>query len=138
MRITSLLFGKKTIRTSTHHLGSDYSGMVPLIGLEPIRILLRGILSPLCLPIPPQRRFLCGGRFICERPPFLFRTVFFCVGKSAAKAFEVIFQHAVWRQNIFARFKEQSGVRKTCSNRSIESRRERVRGSFAYRRRNKN
>ena len=91
MRITSLLFGKKTIRTSTHHLGSYYSGMVPLIGLEPIRILLRGILSPLCLPIPPQRRFLCGGRFICERPPFLFRTVFFCVGKSAAKAFEVIF-----------------------------------------------
>lgn len=30
--------------------------MVPLTGLEPVRILLRGILSPLCLPIPPQRR----------------------------------------------------------------------------------
>ena len=30
--------------------------MVPLTGIEPVRILLRGILSPLCLPIPPQRR----------------------------------------------------------------------------------
>ena len=30
--------------------------LVPLTGLEPVRILLRGILSPLCLPIPPQRR----------------------------------------------------------------------------------
>ena len=29
--------------------------LVPLTGLEPVRILLRGILSPLCLPIPPQR-----------------------------------------------------------------------------------
>ena len=30
--------------------------LVPLTGLAPVRILLRGILSPLCLPIPPQRR----------------------------------------------------------------------------------
>ncbi len=30
--------------------------MVPLTGLEPVRRLIRGILSPLCLPIPPQRR----------------------------------------------------------------------------------
>ena len=30
--------------------------LVPLTGLEPVRILLRGILSPLCLPIPPQRQ----------------------------------------------------------------------------------
>ena len=30
--------------------------MVPLAGLEPARMLLRGILSPLRLPIPPQRR----------------------------------------------------------------------------------
>ena len=29
--------------------------LVPLTGIEPVRILLRGILSPLCLPIPPQR-----------------------------------------------------------------------------------
>ena len=31
------------------------SFLMPLTGLEPVRILLRGILSPLCLPIPPQR-----------------------------------------------------------------------------------
>ena len=29
--------------------------MVPLTGLEPVRSLERGILSPLRLPIPPQR-----------------------------------------------------------------------------------
>ena len=34
--------------------------MVPVTGLEPVRMLLRGILSPLCLPIPPHRR-ICGG-----------------------------------------------------------------------------
>ena len=33
--------------------------MVPLAGLEPARSLLRGILSPLRLPIPPQRRVFC-------------------------------------------------------------------------------
>ena len=27
--------------------------LVPLTGVEPVRMLLRGILSPLCLPIPP-------------------------------------------------------------------------------------
>ena len=31
--------------------------LVPLAGLEPARMLLRGILSPLRLPIPPQRRY---------------------------------------------------------------------------------
>ena len=31
--------------------------MVPLTGLEPVRYCYRGILSPLCLPIPPQRQF---------------------------------------------------------------------------------
>ena len=30
--------------------------LVPAIGLEPVRCLHRGILSPLRLPIPPQRR----------------------------------------------------------------------------------
>ena len=28
--------------------------MVPAAGLEPARLLSRGILSPLCLPIPPS------------------------------------------------------------------------------------
>ena len=35
--------------------GSGLNALVPLTGIEPVRILLRGILSPLCLPIPPQR-----------------------------------------------------------------------------------
>lgn len=30
--------------------------LVPLTGLEPVRVLSRRILSPLRLPIPPQRR----------------------------------------------------------------------------------
>ena len=33
--------------------------LVPATGIEPVRILLRGILSPLCLPIPP-----CRHRFV--------------------------------------------------------------------------
>ena len=33
--------------------------MVPLTGLEPVQYRYRGILSPLCLPIPPQRRLHC-------------------------------------------------------------------------------
>ena len=50
---------KQIIRTRPPQgrTGSDYMGLVPLTGLEPVRILLRGILSPLCLPIPPQRHF---------------------------------------------------------------------------------
>ncbi len=32
-----------------------------LPGIEPVRILLRGILSPLCLPIPPQRHDYGAG-----------------------------------------------------------------------------
>ena len=31
--------------------------LVPLTGLEPVRYRYRGILSPLCLPIPPQRQY---------------------------------------------------------------------------------
>ncbi len=37
--------------------------LVPLTGLEPVRMLLRGILSPLCLPIPPQRRIKLLGYY---------------------------------------------------------------------------
>lgn len=54
--------------------------LVPLTGLEPVRILLRGILSPLCLPIPPQRRCfyyttrsaICQGLFEKNLIFFLF------------------------------------------------------------------
>ena len=31
--------------------------MVPLTGLEPVWYFYRGILSPLCLPISPQRHY---------------------------------------------------------------------------------
>tara|TARA_B100000242_G_scaffold62075_1_gene37611 strand:+ start:946 stop:1179 length:234 start_codon:yes stop_codon:yes gene_type:complete len=34
---------------------SKFITMVPGAGLEPARSCLRGILSPLCLPIPPPR-----------------------------------------------------------------------------------
>ena len=49
---------KQIIRTrlQLRRSGSDYFGLVPLTGVEPVRFLRRGILSPLCLPIPPQRR----------------------------------------------------------------------------------
>ena len=51
--------------------------MVPLAGLEPARMLLRGILSPLRLPIPPQRHKidqktklrLQSAEFLLEAPP---------------------------------------------------------------------
>ena len=33
-----------------------FPSMVPVTGLEPVRYRYRGILSPLCLPIPPHRR----------------------------------------------------------------------------------
>ena len=58
----------------------SYLFLVPLTGLEPVRILLRGILSPLCLPIPPQRRCfyyttrsgICQGLFEKNLIFFLF------------------------------------------------------------------
>ena len=43
--------GKK--RENTNSFPSFF--MVPLTGVEPVRYLYRGILSPLRLPIPPQR-----------------------------------------------------------------------------------
>ena len=38
---------------------------MPLAGLEPARMLLRGILSPLRLPIPPQRRDVFFIKALC-------------------------------------------------------------------------
>ena len=48
--------------------------MVLLTGLEPVRSRLRGILSPLCLPIPPQQRIIKNAladnaRAFLEAPP---------------------------------------------------------------------
>ena len=42
--------------------------VVPVTGLEPVRILLRGILSPLCLPIPPHRRMAQNALFLKQIP----------------------------------------------------------------------
>ena len=46
---------KKKYTTNLTYLVHCVFLLVPLTGLEPVRMLLRGILSPLCLPIPPQR-----------------------------------------------------------------------------------
>ena len=44
--------------------------LVPATGLEPVRGLFRGILSPLCLPIPP-RRHVCETEKTVLRQPLL-------------------------------------------------------------------
>ena len=44
--------------------------MVPVTGLEPVRYCYRGILSPLCLPIPPHRQISAEVRI-----PHLLRIV---------------------------------------------------------------
>ena len=43
--------------------------LVPATGLEPVRGLFRGILSPLCLPIPPRRQ-ICESEKAVLRQPF--------------------------------------------------------------------
>ena len=59
-RLARIARNKQIIRTRPRlgRTGSDYIALVPLTGLEPVQYRYRGILSPLCLPIPPQRR-LC-------------------------------------------------------------------------------
>ena len=53
--------------------------MVPVTGLEPVRILLRGILSPLCLPIPPHRRMAQNALFLkqipCHQGELMFKSI---------------------------------------------------------------
>ena len=41
--------------------------LVPVTGIEPVRFLRRGILSPLCLPVPPHRRLLYSSTFLLLR-----------------------------------------------------------------------
>ena len=43
--------------------------MVPMTGLEPVRLLHRGILSPLRLPIPPHRLMKKTFARLLEAPP---------------------------------------------------------------------
>ena len=54
---------QKIIRTATCRLGSYYSGLVRVIGLEPIWDHSRGILNPLRLPISPYSHIYVS--FIC-------------------------------------------------------------------------
>ncbi len=56
--MTKSSFTKKIISANPYSTGFAEMKTVPLTGLEPVRILLRGILSPLCLPISPQRHKL--------------------------------------------------------------------------------
>ena len=45
-----------------------FPSMVPVTGLEPVRYRYRGILSPLCLPIPPHRRISAIDRIPYTHP----------------------------------------------------------------------
>ena len=48
---------KKPPNTANVTKSAEFSGcLVPMTGLEPVRVLRRGILSPLRLPIPPHRQ----------------------------------------------------------------------------------
>ena len=53
-RELEIIFKPSGHQKKTTHKGCLF--LVPLIGLEPIRYFYRGILSPLRLPIPPQRQ----------------------------------------------------------------------------------
>ena len=60
--IVGLMIPDSATENSEKEEGGCESGMeqpssdvVPVTGLEPVRFLGRGILSPLCLPIPPYR-----------------------------------------------------------------------------------
>ncbi len=53
--------GAKKRRREQYEVRDD---VVPLTGLEPVQYRYRGILSPLCLPIPPQRH----GNILIELP----------------------------------------------------------------------
>ena len=72
VRIRSLNYQKKRGRSLSFLL-------VPVTGLEPVRFLRRGILSPLCLPIPPYRRGIYSNTFFPHRQVenrTLFRNIF--------------------------------------------------------------
>ena len=45
--------------------------MVPATGLEPVRCHHRGILSPLCLPIPPRRQIYKAQFFLSSITNFM-------------------------------------------------------------------
>ena len=64
---TSGLWARRAANCSTPRYRGDINpDMVPVTGLEPVRYRYRGILSPLCLPIPPHRRI--SARSIIPHP----------------------------------------------------------------------
>ena len=56
--------------------------LVPVTGLEPVQYRYRGILSPLCLPIPPHRQISATDNI-----PYLRRDVNTCLQKSSPSTF---------------------------------------------------
>ena len=88
-RLARIARNKQIIRTRPRlgRTGSDYIGLVPLTGLEPVRYRYRRILSPLCLPIPTQRRSVRQESVSCTA--FILALLFLCVkpkcGKNAAE-----------------------------------------------------
>ena len=56
--------------------------LVPVTGLEPVQYCYRGILSPLCLPIPPHRQISATDNI-----PYLRRDVNTCLQKTSPSAF---------------------------------------------------
>ena len=71
---TSGLWARRAANCSTprYRLIRNLRSMVPVTGLEPVRYHYRGILSPLCLPIPPHRRTSACLEY--HSPPRLSRT----------------------------------------------------------------
>ena len=64
-------------------ISTCFPSMVPVTGLEPVRYRYRGILSPLCLPIPPHRRISAIDRIPYAHPDvnsFLQTKIFYFSG----------------------------------------------------------
>ena len=59
-----------------------FCSVVPVTGLEPVQYCYRGILSPLCLPIPPHRQISATDNI-----PYLRRDVNTCLQKTSPSAF---------------------------------------------------
>ena len=59
-----------------------YTFVVPVTGLEPVQYRYRGILSPLCLPIPPHRQISATDNI-----PYLRHDVNTCLQKTSPSTF---------------------------------------------------
>ena len=79
--------GQRKAIIRTHRLsetGSDYIGLVPVTGLEPVRCRQRWILSPLRLPIPTHRQVLAYYSVLSAAfQEEILRHALFCTGENA-------------------------------------------------------